>query len=227
MKTIWVTLLSLSLAGGLEAAQNFGPRPPTPEEREESLWFHHPTNVYKAQEKLPVTWRRVAVLPVTVEGTDNVAESGRATQEAVLWRELGKCRAFEVVMVSPQQLTDWTERSQWSAEEKLPANLMAQIRDATGCDAVLFARLTQYRPYRPVAVGWSLKLVDRSGQTVLWAADEVFDAGNPKVVRSAKEFAAGQLRGIPVSADGEGILLSPSRFGQYAAGALLATLPGR
>jgi hypothetical protein len=53
-------------------------------------WLYRPTNIYQLEEKLPVTLRRVAVLPVTVAGDDAVAEHGRATQEAMLRQELGK-----------------------------------------------------------------------------------------------------------------------------------------
>ena len=233
MRPVPVIALSFLVAGRLWAdldklpRQNFGPRPPTPETERSEPWSYRPTNIYQLEEKLPVTLRRVAVLPVTVDGDDAVAEHGRATQEAALRQELGKCYAVEVVTVSPAQLTAWTGRAQWTAEEKLPTNLLSQVRQATGAEAVLFARLTQYRPYRPVAVGWSLKLVDLASGKILWAADEVFDAGDPKVVRATRRYAASKNRLSPSVSEEDGILLSPSRFGQYAAAALLRTLPGR
>jgi hypothetical protein len=94
-------------------------------------------------------------------------------------------------------------------------------------DAVLFSRLTQYRAYEPLAVGWRLKLFDTAEPQVLWAVDEVFDARVPEVAAAARRYAQQHPDAGPSVQDAQGVLLSPRRFGRYAASAVVETLPGR
>ena len=60
----------------------------------------------------------------------------------------------------------------------------------------------------------------------LWAADEVFDAGDPSVSNAARRFQRNQQMSEP-HADSHTVLVSPRMFGQYALASLLATIPGR
>jgi hypothetical protein len=123
----------------------------------------------------------VAVLPVTFEAEDWQAEEGLAELEPVLYAELGKIKAFELVVVSPEQMRRWTSKARWNAEEKLPADFFEHLEKMLGCDAVLFTRLQPYRAYRPLMIGWNFKLVEARAKSILWAADEVFDASEAGV----------------------------------------------
>ena len=79
----------------------------------------------------------------------------------------------------------------------------------------------------PLAVGWSLKLVDARQRRIVWAVDEVFDAGKPAVASSARGYYARSIYEQATLRDSNGILGSPRWFGQYAAAAALETLPAR
>jgi hypothetical protein len=181
-------------------------------------------NVYHAA-ALPATLRRVAVLPLTTDSADLITEEGRDTLQPVLFTELKKTRAFELVFVSPSQLRAVTGRAQWNAGETLPLDFFSRLHEAFGCDAVIFCRLGQYRAYPPLAVGWDLKLVDGNQQHVVWAIDEVFDAGDPSVETAARSYYERGIHTDDPLADPSSILLSPRRFGQYTASAALSTLP--
>ena len=111
------------------------------------------------ESRLPREVRRVAVLPIAGENTDPDMDFGQESLQPVLVGELNKRGLFELVVVTPEQLTQWTGKSHWSAAEKLPSQLLERLRDDLGCDAVLFARLSQYKPYPPLAMGWNLQLV--------------------------------------------------------------------
>jgi len=188
---------------------------------------YQPSNVYYRQPTLPAQLRRVAVLPMTIAKDDSQLEAGREALERIFWDELAKTKHFELVSVSTAQLRLWTGRPSWSAEERLPAGLFGRLKDETGCDAALFCQLTSYRAYPPLAVGWKLKLVDTAPSPIVWAADELFDAGNPAVANAARRYCQGQLRSDRPLADSHGILSSPRQFGQYSLNALLATFPAR
>jgi hypothetical protein len=186
-----------------------------------------PSNIHREAPKLPAGLRRVAVLPLatSLEAADDAA--AREALEPILGDELAKTKRFELVKVSPQRLEQRTGRSRWTADEKLPPDFLAFLREAYACDAVLFSQITAFRAYPPLAVGWRFKLVTADGQATPWAADEVFDAGQPAVVNGARLYhQEAQRPGGPLD-DSRSILSSPRRFGRYSASVLLAALPTR
>ena len=182
-------------------------------------------NVYRPTAQLPPSVRRVAVLPVTVDTRDLAADEGRDALEPVLYTELQKHAAADLVEITREQLRDLTGRKEWTTADTLPPDFFERLRAATGCDAVVFSRLTRFRAYPPLGVGWNLQLVDTQKRS-LWAVDEVFDAGNPAVAAAARRYYVHCLR-TPGFCDSSTVLFSPRRFGQFAASQASATMPGR
>ena len=195
--------------------------------RRDLVSSYKPRNVYCPTNALPAALRRVAVLPMTREESGVAAEEGVANLEPLLVAELRKRNAVEVIPVAREELQQWTGQPTWRAESALPTNLFQKISDATGCDAVLFCRLTVYRPHPPLAVGLGVKLITCPDRAVFWSVDEVFDASSAPVVSAAESYGAMELNLPSPQLDGSAVLLSPRRFGQYAAHAVMATLPGR
>lgn len=186
-----------------------------------------PKNVYRAADQLPPEMKRVAVLPLMVKPSDSALEAGRQALEPILYAELRKTSRFEAVEVTADQLRVLTGRRQWGAEEKLPPDFLKQLQTVTGCDAVLFSRLTQYRAYPPLVIGWDLRLVDVKTASVFWAVDEVFDASNEPVNNAARLYLLKQMPETSTPVDSRTILNSPRRFGQFSASQAVATLPDR
>lgn len=198
-----------------------------------------PTNVYRVSARLPQTLHRIAVLPVTVSEGGLTAEIGRDDLEPVLYGELQKANLSEIVVISRRQLEDLTGKREWAANEELPPGLLETLRTATACDAVLFCRLTHFKPYAPLAVGWNLQLVDNSREKTLWAVDEVFDAANGATACAARQYDAEHFVAVDpppafnpfhlftTTGNAWSILESPRRFAQYTASAVFATLPSR
>ena len=187
---------------------------------------HHPNNIYRASAKLPQNIRRVAVLPVTMAEDDLTTEMGRDDLERVLYGELRKANAFEVVRVSREQLRDLTGKTEWTTEENLPQGFFARLRETTGCDAVMFCEMSHYRPYAPLSIGWDIRLVNADRSQVVWAVDEVFEAGEPATAAAARGYWAAHLQ-TPEPLDSWSMQASPVRFAQYTADAVFATLPSR
>ncbi len=202
---------------------------------------YQPTNIYRQGDVLPAQIRRVAVLPLTTTTSPTaLLEAGVEGLKTIVYAELEKSARFEVIQVSGEQLREWTGQSVWRAEEQLPYNFLERLREATGCDAVLFSQLIRYQPYEPMAIGWKFSLVEKGKAAkespastnsvalqILWSADEVFDAGDIGVANAAKSYYSQHLRNETPASDSATILGSPSRFGQYTLNALFATLPGR
>jgi hypothetical protein len=188
---------------------------------------YRPNNVFVDPPKLSLNLQRVAVLPIAAESAAHDLPEGCAALTPVLWDQLIKTKKFEVVSVDPVRLRHGTGQPLWTGTEELPADFLAFMRREYGCDAVLFAELTTYRAFAPLAVGWRFKLVDvRSGQ-VVWAVDELFDAARPAVAHGVQRFTDPALTRSLFCDDNWLAVNSPSQFGSYTAAALLKTLPNR
>lgn len=181
-------------------------------------------NVYHAVARLPQTVRLVAVLPLTSDADPNT-DHGREALQPVLLSEIAKTTAFEMVAVDPEQLRAITGRATWNVQDVLPSDFLTRLHAATGCDAVLFCRLTHFRSYPPMAVGWDLKLVDINSRALLWAVDQVLDSGQPAVARAAREYYDQAIHVPPPKGDPSSVLQSPRLFGQYAAAMAVETIP--
>ena len=188
-----------------------------------STQAYHRQNVFVAGRLSPQI-RRVAVLPMTCDQDVPDAIKGRDALEPVLLGELVRLKRFEVIPLSCVTLRAKTGQSFWNCEETLPGDLFSWMEQSQGCDAVLFCKLTVFRGYAPLAVGWRMRLVDLRTRATLWASDEVFDADGQRPAPSHLMSVVREACGIPVQ-DWE-ISNSPRQFGQSAAAQLLATLPG-
>ena len=184
-----------------------------------------PQNIYVASAALPENIRRVAVLPMAADEQRSIMIAGREALEPVLKSELVKTRKFEVVSISPEQARALTGQLRWADTEALPHDFMERLQASSGCDAVLFCELTSYRPYAPLAIGWRMKLIDVRSRQILWAGDELFDAGESAVKNGARRYQESELKALH---SGEwAIENSPRHFGQYTVARLLETLPAR
>jgi hypothetical protein len=205
----------------MRETEHFGSRvavPPLAEPR---------ANVFRAGATLPRSVTRVAVLPLAVKGTSESLATGREVLEGLLPMELQRLERFEFVQVTPEQLREWTGRVSWGADDVLPENFLKQIEERLDCEAVLFPRLTRFQAYPPLAIGWDFKLVRTSSAAVLWAADELVDAGDRAEAARAVNYAnQGSPQPFWVKKD-DIILTSPLRFGQYSLNSVIATMPGR
>ena len=186
---------------------------------------YQPKNTFSYPPALPSTVLRVAVLPLTCDELRADLPDGCDALNPVLLSELAKLKKFEVVSVNRENLRSQTGRSSWTGAEMLPVEFFDSLQRTYGCDAVLFCQLTVFQAYAPLSVGWRFKMVDVHTHQILWAADEVFDAGQQSVLNAAHSYQISNFRNR--EPDGWSIRSSPRQFGQYAAASLLATLPER
>lgn len=188
---------------------------------------YQPQNIYAESAALPKNVRRVVVLPLVCDQNDEAMNDGRASLEPVLVSELIKTKKFEVVTSDGAFLKNRAGRADWTTEEVLPPDLFALLRENSACDAVLFARLTVFRAYPPLEIGWRLRLVDAETGHTIWAADEVFNGGESSVKSGARRHQLLAERDTAGAPEEWFVQNSPSKFGQYTAASLFSTLPAR
>jgi len=188
---------------------------------------YQPQNVYVDVAGLPKNIRRVIVLPLVCDEQNINLDEGRVELEPILMSELIKTKKFEVIPSDSAFLKNRTSRPDWSGEQILPPEFFSLLRENSGCDAVLFTRLTVFRAYPPLAIGWRARLVDAQTGRTIWAADEVFDGGEAAVENGARRHQLTEERSTAGAPNEWFVQNSPSKFGQYTAARLLATLPAR
>lgn len=188
---------------------------------------YKPSNVYLKSKFLAPDLKRVALLPITTVSSTETFIAGAQLLQPLVGAELEKVKRFELVIISPEQLRQWTGQTAWRDDEALPPDFFNRLREGCGCDAVFFTQLTRYYPYQPVAVGWKMSLVEVLGGQIVWKADELFDAGDTIVANAARYYSGQHVHIEGPAEDPAAILGSPSRFGQYSLSAILATLPER
>jgi hypothetical protein len=139
--------------------------------------------------------------------------------------ELSKKAVFEVVPINRLEMETLVDRREISSVERVPGDLFRKLRDQYGVDGVMFNDLTQYSPYRPVALGMRSKLVDVESGNILWASDITMDSGNTNVAASARAYQKVLGRdNFPVESDGGTVLMSPRLFAHFAAYSNFASL---
>lgn len=203
-------------------------KPPNPQPNS----YYRPSNVAVESPFLPASVKRVALLPLTSAGAVPLLQQGVDALEPVVDSELKKIERFEVITVSPAMLQQLTGQAAWRADESLPMDFFHQLQRETGCDAVMFAEVTRYQPYQPLAVGWKFCLAaqgvgEKAEPRKLWSVDEVLDGGDARIARAAQTYYSQHLENAQNSGDPSTILRSPAMFGQFSLSALFATVPIR
>jgi hypothetical protein len=188
---------------------------------------YHPNNVFQYTPVLPYDLKRVAVLPLACAGNRTDLQDGCESLDPVLQAELIKTKKFEVVPVSCDVLQSRTGQSTWTGAEILPLSFFDSLREVYGCDGVMFCQLTVFRAYAPLAVGLRMRLVDARTRQTLWATDEILDASGKKTSKQPGFDPFFEHFVTEDSLENWSIWNSPRQFGQFAAGQIVATLPGR
>lgn len=188
--------------------------------------FYAPANV-QSTDRLPAAIRRVALLPCAADGPA-LTEDSLIQLDAILSASLTRAARAEVSPVGRDALNRLAGRRALVSTSLLPAGFMSRAAALTGADAVLLVDVTAYSPYPPQIIGLRGRLVDIGTGVQLWGFDSVFNAADPAVANSARRHVLKPESATETPADfSRTILQNPSRFADYAATAMWATLPPR
>src|SRR5580658_9162619 len=81
---------------------------------------YKPSNIYRKDFALDPEVKRVAVLPMTTLQPTEAFQAGVDSLQPLLHAELEKAKRFELIVVTPEQLQNWTGQRVWRADEELP-----------------------------------------------------------------------------------------------------------
>lgn len=205
----------LCLLAGCQSSQQFARKVGLAEQPK------RPGNFYLDEETI-VEVERVALLPVHAPAAGLANEAEIDTQ---FLSKLTATQLFEVVSLSREDLARRFGQRSFSSAGILNQSLFDYIQATTAADAVVLFDITSYHPFQPIRVGVRGKLITLQDQQVLWAVDELFDAGAQHISRDAEVYEKRHMAQFPTSKQHDSILMSPSRFIAYAAERCILTLP--
>lgn len=183
---------------------------------------HEVTNVYQDGEALNQRVSRVAMLPFYKGAYSHI---DMEPVEQLFAAEIMKLRLFELVPVKPERLSELFSSERFSSVEALPENLLSRLEEAYGVDGALFIDVTHYQPYQRVSLGVRAKLVETKTGSIVWAADELFDAASPPVANAARLHYNTRSSIGPYPMNYSYYALdTPSRFAAYVAHALFSEI---
>lgn len=182
-----------------------------------------PRNVFSAG-PLPATLRRVVVLPYH---TSPSASCDAAELRDAMMPLLISSGRFEAITLDPSELLSIAGQETFAVAEGLPLSLTGYLIERFKADGVILTDVTACRPYKPLLLGLRCRLLTLPEQEVLWACDEVFDAGVEEVSIAARRYAEERIEQEYPLQRSYSALISPRRFAAYAAHAIYQTLPGR
>lgn len=183
--------------------------------------FFTPANV--AAEPSLGGMRRVVLLPVWMG--DLAPRESAIALDRTLQSALQPLGRFEVVVFDRAECRRRFGAEAFSSASALPHGFLETVRREYAADGVLFVDVTVYEAYRPLSLGLRAKLATADGARLVWTFDNVFSAADPAVANAARNHRLGVDRsGVPADFT-RSVLQSPSRFADYAATAMFATLP--
>jgi hypothetical protein len=157
--------------------------------------FHEPHNHHLANDEWSDDITVVAVMPLTSGRGDQWADQGLELMQPMLTEELARFDLFEAITITPDKLTALTGVPKVRPHDYLPNNFPAiiaaldkQRTDRKVCNAVLFCEMDTFRPYPPLAMGWKFRLFNLKTGDLVWAFDEVFNVGDPRVNNSLRRY---------------------------------------
>ncbi|MBS3821156.1 MAG: hypothetical protein GVY16_04720 [Planctomycetes bacterium] len=81
-----------------------------------------------------------------------------------------------------------------SKREPYTIRELAKIREDLHCDAVMFGRITSFKPYPSTQVGLYVRLMDLKDGRLVWAIDDVWDTTERETVARIQRYFFREMR---------------------------------
>lgn len=163
---------------------------------------------------------RIAVLPFAL--AERVGKGGAELSPAFA-NSLRALGLHETIAVGPEAAARLSLPDLHAGA--VPVDALLAVRDATGCDAVVFGRVEQFDGFHPVSIGASVHLVSCHDGAVLWSAQVQLDTRREDVQRDIEGWWKRGAGHQAAAVNGwKSVLSTPRDFCRYAADRLVWTV---
>ncbi|KAA3595694.1 MAG: hypothetical protein D8M57_02860 [Candidatus Scalindua sp. AMX11] len=137
--------------------------------------------------------------------------------------EFQKSARFETILPHEIQDSLLQQNDLWT-KGLVRAESIIEARKRYKVDAIIFGKITQYRPYDPPILGIKIGMFSTVTGNVLWSSDAIFDSSEASVVQLIKRYHKNNFQKRQSLYDWKIILLSMKRYAQFVAHHIIATL---
>ncbi|MGR3317837.1 MAG: hypothetical protein ACUZ8O_05095 [Candidatus Anammoxibacter sp.] len=199
---------------------------------EERSWMPDWTNVGK-KKKLPPfnhfrsaeldgqSIRKILIVPFAYkDGPEKIS----TTITEIFAVELGKAGLFQIMNPSlkPSELID-ASNILWD-RGVIDVDVLLNAKKKYGVEAVLFGKITNYKPYIPLVLGMKITMISTLSGKTLWSIDGDFDSDQKEVVRFAKSYYKKYYRKDLSLYGWELVLISMERYARFVSNMLISTI---
>lgn len=149
-------------------------------------------------------------------------EISRTMTEA-MFRSIQDKRVFHTDLVGKLDLQ--CQELPLAGREALTIAQLAEIRQKLKCDAIMFGKVSHFRPYPRMQVGLYLKLLDLKDGKLVWAIDHIWDTTDKSTAGRIREFFDTEIREGYEPAHWQMGLMSPGMFQKFVAHEVTNTFP--
>ncbi|MGR3179101.1 MAG: hypothetical protein ACUZ8E_13700 [Candidatus Anammoxibacter sp.] len=199
---------------------------------EERSWIPDLTNIGKKKKLPPFSHfrsaeldeqsiKKVLIVPFLYR---NGPEKISATITETFVVELGKAGLFQILnpSVKPTELIG-ASSTLWDGEG-IDVDVLIKARKKYGIDAILFGKITSYKPYIPLVLGMKITMISALSGNILWSIEGDFDSDQKDVVHFAKSYYKKNYRKDQSLYGWELVLVSMKRYSRFVTNMLISTL---
>lgn len=157
--------------------------------------------------------RRVGLLPLL--GRDLIPEHTAALQDA-LTQELSRVAPYEIVELRERDVAEVVESEPHRRGWYSPKTIL-ELSRRYRLDGLLVGTVTQHQSFPPLAIGMDFELVSTETGLVIWSSSVSLDASDARVRQSIERYQLERAPGAELREATQLMLLSPERFGRFAA----------
>ena len=145
------------------------------------------------------------------------------TMTEAMFRSIQDKRIFHADLVSKFDIQ--CQELPLAGREALTISQLADIRQKLKCDAILFGKVSHFRPYPRMQVGLYLKLLDLKDGKLVWAIDHIWDTTDKSTAGRIRDFFDTEMRQGYEPAQWQMGLMSPGMFQKFVAYEVTNTFP--
>ncbi len=166
--------------------------------------------------------KKVLIMPFKFTGPEKSASNVTRTFTV----EMNKLGMFQVVTpsVKPKELKK-AETTLWDMGA-IDIDILLAARKKYGVEGFIFGKITEYKPYVPLALGIDVIMVSALTGDTIWSVSGVFDSDQKDVVGKAKEYYKKHFRKDQSLYGWELILISMERYTRFIADTMVSSLIG-
>ncbi|MDR4505539.1 MAG: hypothetical protein MRK01_12235 [Candidatus Scalindua sp.] len=137
--------------------------------------------------------------------------------------EFQKSARFETILPHDIQNGLLRQNDLWT-KGLVRAESIIEARKRYKVDAIIFGKITHYRPYDPPILGIKIGMFSTVTGNVLWSSDAIYDSSEASVVRLIKDYHKNNFQKSQSLYDWKILLLSMKRYAQFVAYHIIETL---